>query len=855
MWFRSRLTEGILLLATIGVVPGAVAEQHSPGTEQPPPEIVAILNAPPVPAAVMLASPGGRWLLEDEFSTAGPPAAALAAAQLDLAGWQVDPASNASRGVLESKLFQHLSLYSASDRTPVSLPAIPVHFGEPLWAPDGRRFAILTLGEGLPQLAVVDAERASVLRIQGVWLNSARIAEGYASHIPCVWSPDSRRLLCQSVPLTRGSAPRVDGSPTIRETGGAEDRLKFRPKYSSFLHSAIDEARYDYYMISQPVQVDATTGAYVPLGRPGIYKTFVASPDGRYILAVRIVKPYSYETFDNQFPTVTEVLDGAGRLVKTIAQSALDTSGNWLLGGIADGPRQFFWRPDVPATLGFFDALDEGGNADSTAAAGDRLLLLRAPFDGPPVEVFRSRGRLGFWPVRTLWGDGGIAVVEELDYRAQCRRSWKLDLTSTKKPELLWEYPWKDHHVADGQGELVTALGPFTGRDWRHEIQVYDARLLQDGDWVYLRGADSSPKGERPFLDRFNLRTHRRERLFRSAPDSYEEVVSVLDGRAHELLIWRETAAVPPNFFLVRRFRQPLALTHFTDPSPQLTHARRLTIEYRRADGLKLTGRIYLPTNYHSGDRPPLILEGYPTLTKGRPASSPLLGSNRFPRIAGAESPLPLITQGYAVFDADMSLTGGDHSSDTTNEQLAADASAAVDKLVELGIADRKRIGVTGQSYGGFMVANLLVNTRLFSAGVAFSGLYNLSTSPDGFQYETRSYWEVPSVYDSMSPFQHADKIRAPLLLLHGEQDYSAAAHPEESVRLFEALEALGTPARLVLFPNEDHSFRGKDTLLHSQWEMLRWFDHYLKSDPDTTVAQQPHGPTAGDVHTIPHVE
>ena len=356
---------------------------------------------------------------------------------------------------------------------------------------------------------------------------------------------------------------------------------------------------------------------------------------------------------------------------------------------------------------------------------------------------------------------------------------------------------------------------------------------MQAGDWIYFSGEGASAQGERPFLDRFNLRTHRRERLFQSAPNAMERVLAVLDPQAASILISTESETSPPNFRLVdRQSGRSRALTHFPDPVPELTLARSVHVDFKRADGLGLSGELTLPRGYRDGTRP-VVLYAYPSYYineagAGQRRSSP----HRFgfyTRVMAID-PLPLVTQGYAVFHITMPVVGeNDVAAATLSEQMAANALAAIDKLVAMGVGDRRRVGVIGHSYGGFMVGNLLANTQLFAAGVAECGLYNFTLTPGSdAQDDRRNYWQAPQVFDRKSPFQHADRITTPLLLIHSGHDESAAT-PMQSQRMYEALYMLGGTARLVILPNEHHVPQGRDNILHLHAEMLRWFDKYLK--------------------------
>ena len=170
---------------------------------------------------------------------------------------------------------------------------------------------------------------------------------------------------------------------------------------------------------------------------------------------------------------------------------------------------------------------------------------------------------------------------------------------------------------------------------------------------------------------------------------------------------------------------------------------------------------------------------------------------------------------------------------DNFRSQLVENARAAIDAVDELGYIDRNRVAVGGHSYGAFMVANLLSHSNLFAAGIARSGAYNRTLTPFGFQSEERSYWQAPQVYYSMSPFMHADKMKTPMLIIHGDSDNNSGTYPLQSERYFNALKGLGAKARLVMLPNESHGYRAKESILHMLWEQDQWLEKYVKNKGD----------------------
>jgi dipeptidyl aminopeptidase/acylaminoacyl peptidase len=181
--------------------------------------------------------------------------------------------------------------------------------------------------------------------------------------------------------------------------------------------------------------------------------------------------------------------------------------------------------------------------------------------------------------------------------------------------------------------------------------------------------------------------------------------------------------------------------------------------------------------------------------------------------------------------DATMPVVGDPETMNNTYvEQITASAKAAIDTLNSRSVIDPLRVGVAGHSYGAFMTANLLAHSRLFAAGIARSGAYNRTLTPFGFQTERRSFWEAPDLYMKMSPFTFADKIKDPLLLIHGEADNNSGTFPIQSERLFQAIKGSGGTARLVILPCEPHGYRARESVLHVLAEMFEWTDKYVKN-------------------------
>lgn len=777
----------------------------------PPPEVVDILEAPPRPDVTV--SPDGKWLLLAHRARLAS-IDELAAPTFKAAGVRVNTNTN---NLYDPKtaLGIGFSLIKVKDGSERKIRTPRGSLGAPIWSPDSKQFAFTR-----DTATGVELWVASVKEDKARSVTQPRLSAAQSGGKPCMWMADSDRMLCHFVPEDRGDLPEksVPLAPIVEESNGANAPLW---TFANLLENPHDEALYEYYMTSQPEFVDMDSGKRKPIGPPGIYDRFEPSPSEKYFLSIRIVRPYSYLVPASRFPKLVEVLDEEGKRVRKLASLDTDYSGVGM-GWAFDGMRDFAWLPDADAELVYVESLD-GGDPNKKAEYRDHLMLRSEPFHYKPVELLRTKSRMGGTDAPIYFGEGNLALVSEFNWPDRRMRTWKVNTQSLDaKPELLWEHSTDDWYGDPGAPVVSTA---------RNGRQV----ILRDGDWIYLIGQGGSPQGDHPFLDRFNLETKQTERLFHSKGESYENIVALLDDGGREVLTTYETQKTPANYYrrdLKKNERE--ALTQFTHSAPQLADVKKQRIEYTRKDGVPLTGELYLPVGYQNGEPVPTVIWAYPKEYVSSKGAGQVRGSIH--KFAGDISPttdhLLFLTQGYAVLDqASMPVVGGLKANDTFVEQLVANAQAAVDKLVEMGVTDRNKVGIGGHSYGAFMAANLLSHSDIFAAGITRSGAYNRSLTPFGFQQEHRSYWQAPEVYSQMSPLMHADKIKAPLLLIHGEADGNAGTFPMQSQRMYHALKGLGATARLVMLPYEDHVYMARESAMHVVWEMFNWFDLHVKQE------------------------
>ena len=782
-------------LTTAWLLAAPSMAQDTGGYLTPPQEIVDILNASSIPQVVV--SPKGNTLALLS-RPAMPSIGELATPMLRLGGYRLNPRTNGPHRAAGVDRITLVGINGGSEHA-FDAPR-ETSLGRVEFSPDGSRLIFtLTRYNGievwLMEVATGAARPLSDASVNAAWGD------------PCDWLDENATVVCTFKASARGApptAPDLPAGPNIQEHVGGAAPIR---TYQDLLRNAHDEALFEYYFTSQVATIEIATGRRTTVGRPGLYQQVRASPSGDYFLMVEVERPFSWLVTARSFPKDVTVRNASGEVVGQIAR--LPLADVVPIGGVPTGPRRYSWNPTEPHTLVWVEAQD-GGDPRRTVPHRDRVLTLSAPFSGEPTELARTEFRYG----RLAWTEDGTALLTENDRRTRWTRTWVLDGGA---PRRLWDRSTEDRYA--NAGNPVTRPRPG-GRVIR-----------QTGDAIYLTGAGSSPDGDRPFLDRLDLRTFDTERVFRSADDAYEVVSAVLadDG---PVLTRRESRVDPPNYYVRDTARGTTrAITSFEDPAPQLTGIEKQLVTYERADGVKLSGTLYLPPGYREGQRVPMVMWAYPREFVDPKLAGQVSGSNnRFTAIRGA-SHLLLLTQGFAIFDGPtMPIIGaGETANDTYIEQLVASAQAAVDAVVALGVTDRETIGIGGHSYGAFMTANLLAHSDLFQMGIARSGAYNRSLTPFGFQNERRTFWEATDIYAAMSPFFHADTINEPILLTHGEVDNNSGTFPIQSARMYMALKGHGATVRYVTLPHESHGYAARESVLHTVAEMLNWANAYVK--------------------------
>lgn len=805
----------LLLTAPLALLLSTTPAIGQPGDQggymTPPAPIAQILDASPTP----LTSVSPKRDLVALFGRANlPPIAELAEPDLKLAGYRINPRNNGPANGRVGWL-NKISLKSVSTgaERDVLLPS-GTRFTAPSWSPDGERLAFLVDRPDRLELWVADSTTGTAGRLSDRAINAA-FGSGYE------WLPDSSGLIIRSVPNDRGVPPtlqRTPSGPIIQENTGRKAPVR---TYQDLLGSPADERQFEYYFTSQLVHVPLK-GQAGSIGAPGLIWGATVSPDGRYLLQTRAKRPFSYVVPAALFPTEISVTDLKGQLVHQLADLPLRDDVPTQFDAVAPGVRAAHWRSDKPATLVWVEAQD-GGDVRRAAAVRDRVFTLDAPFRQKPRPLVDLQDRYA----GIAWGRDDFALAYSQWWNTRRERHVAINPSKPGRGKVLVERNYQDRYNDPGNPVMRPNA---QGRQVMH--------FTADGKGVFVTAPGASREGEFPFLSRMEVSSGKTERLWQAKTPYYETILALLDDSGNRLLTRRESRTEPPNLYLrSRNGGEAAKITQFADPAPQLAGVTQQLVTYKRADGVDLSGTLYLPAGYDQArDGPlPLIMWAYPTeFTDPAVAGQVVDTQNRFTR-PGGTSHLFLLTQGYAVLDnPTMPIVGvnGAEANDTYVEQLVASAQAAVDAVVKMGVADRSRIAVGGHSYGAFMTANLLAHSDLFRTGIARSGAYNRTLTPFGFQAEQRTYWEAVDTYTKMSPFTHVQKIKEPILLMHGEADDNSGTFPVQSERFYAALKGQGANVRYVVLPLEAHGYRARESTMHTLWEMTRWLDRHVKAAP-----------------------
>ena len=775
--------------------------------QKPPKSILNLVEAPPAPSVIVDDKGENVVLLyRDSYKSINE----LSETEMRLGGLRINPKTNIGS---RTNYYNNIEVKNATDKETISVSGLPenARLSNFSWSPNQKMIAFLhTTQEGV-EAWVLDIDKGSAKKLTNATVN-ANMGDVLN------WFKDSSSLLVKMLPENRkeliNTAEAVPTGPTISVSDGEKAQNR---TYQDLLKNPNDEANFEQLALSEikKVSMDGEIASFLPTA---MYRSISFSPNGDYLLVSEVKKPFSYLVPYYRFPYNETVYDTNGEVITVINKVPLDEVRPKGFMATRTGKRNFSWRNDQPATLYWVEALDEG-DPENEVDFRDVVYQVEAPFTGKGQEILKTKNRFS----GITWGDDKNAIAYDYWWNNRNTKTYLFNPSDLgQKPVIISDRSYQDRY--SDPGDFVTTQNKFNR-------SVLDL----NNQTAYLMGDGYSEKGQFPFVDEFNLKTQKTKRIYQSSyTDKKEDLYNAIDMKKGKILVRIESQNEYPNYYFrnINKKEDLTPVTSFENPFKSLQNVHKEVITYKRDDGLELEGTLYLPVGYDmdAKEKKPMILWAYPREFKDKSsASQNTTNPNEFIYPFWG-SPIYWVTQGYVVLDdAAFPIVGeGDEEpNDTFRTQLVDNAKAAIDAVDDMGYIDRNRVAVGGHSYGAFMVANLLSHSDLFAAG---SGAYNPTLTPFGFQSEERSYWDSPETYYTMSPFMHAEKMKTPLLLIHGQADNNSGTYPLQSERYFNALKGLGATARLVMLPKESHGYRAKESILHLLWEQDTWLDTYVKN-------------------------
>ncbi|WMW81133.1 prolyl oligopeptidase family serine peptidase [Undibacterium cyanobacteriorum] len=805
--FTSSMSLALLAITGAGLSTLAMAQENL-SYQTPPKSILDLADVVRAPS-VQLDSQKENMLLSyrSTFKTLSE----LNQTEVRLGGLRINPLTNISSSM---SYINQLKLRKVRDTKEIEIQGMPKN---PLitfisWSPNEKKIAFTNTTDKGVELWMIDVASAKAKKLVDAKLN-ANLGSPYT------WFKDSENLLVKTLPAKRPAL--IDASkdlPTGPITSNSSGSASQNRTFPDLLKNQGDEHNFVTLTSSELYKVDLNGKASL-FKKADMYTDESFSPDGKWVMISTMHKPFSYIVPYSRFPSSTVVYDLNGKAVKTVNEVPLTETMPKGFSATRAGKRSLSWRADKPASLTYVVALDEGDPAKKVEFR-DEVFQWDAPFDKTANSLVKTTQRFG----GIMWGNDQVAVVSDNWYDTRSERTYFFNPSNSgAAPRLISDRNSQD--IYSDPGRFETKRNQYQRR----------TLAIEDGK-VFLIGAGHSKKGQFPFIDALSIDTLSKTRLYQSSfTDKIENLMSVEDLKKGEVLVQIQSKTEYPNYYFRNiNSGQLNAITQFKNPYEGLKEVSKEVIKYQRNDGVELSGTLYLPAGYDTSkkDKLPLLIWAYPAEYKDKNSAGQ---STHNPNAFTAPSYGSFIywaTRGYAVLDdAAFPIIGEGKTEPNDNfvPQLVANAEAAIDAVDKLGYIDRKKVAVGGHSYGAFMTANLLTHSKLFACGIARSGAYNRTLTPFGFQSEQRNYWETPEVYTAMSPFMHADKMKTPLLLVHGEADNNPGTFTLQTERYFQALKGLGAPARMVILPKESHGYAARENILHLLWEQDQFLEKCLK--------------------------
>ena len=305
---------------------------------------------------------------------------------------------------------------------------------------------------------------------------------------------------------------------------------------------------------------------------------------------------------------------------------------------------------------------------------------------------------------------------------------------------------------------------------------------------------------------------------------------------ADRVIMTRQDFAEAPNLWLTNlSFENPAQLTNANPDQGQYIWGKSELVEWTSLNGDKLKGVLVKPEDFDPGKKYPMIVYFYERLSQN-------LHQFRAPTASASSiNPTMFASNGYLVFMPDIVYREGYPGASAEASVLPGVAS-----LIARGYVDPKRIGIQGQSWGGYQVAHLITRSNMFAAACAGAPVVNMFSAYGGIrwgsgllrqmQYEQGqsriggSIWEKPLQYMENSPLFWADRVNTPVLLMNNDKDGAVPWY--QGIEFYSALRRLQKPVWLVVYNGEDHNLVQMKNRKDWSIRLHQFFDYYLKDAP-----------------------
>jgi dipeptidyl aminopeptidase/acylaminoacyl peptidase len=848
---------------------------------RPPAVVDRIIMAPRTDISFTQPSPDRKWFLKSPGLDRGD-VAQFGKPHVYFGGLQVETKANRAR-ILTTSTHLGLVLVDVKTNTTKTIETPKgASVSSQVWSPTSTQVAYIANFDDGSQVMVADIATGKSVQVSKTPLLATLVTT-------LEWTADGKGIVTVEVPDARGPAP-VHGNNGIEdgpEVRLSESRVIPQVIHPSLLEDPHEKAMLKYYTTGQLVLIDVKTKVAKKIGMPGMIRAVDVSPDGQYYRVTEMTEPFSYLVPMTNFGSIQQLWDSNGKLVATLSTQPLREGevtgdGDVPAGGgrgaavqpaTDTGKRNIQWNP-VGQGLVYYESVfgaagaTRGGGNGAAAAGGGRggrggrgaaaAGRGTAPARPAPTSVKVMSWMAPFGPGDTKLIYEGSGQLTKVDYSYDGKTMFVSD--SGEVIAIRTSDPSKRYNL--GRGVTVPAGGGGRGggggfgavadtsatggalatRRGPNGLPV--VIVASDGKTVYLSGtrmpgANWNTQAPRPWVDKLDFENGQRDRVFDSPASGYDTFVTALDDDYSQYLYTHQSPTVIEDVYLRdAKAGTSTQITHAVDVAPEVSHAVHKRVQVtRQRDGMKFWADLTLPADWRPGTRLPGIIWFYPreySSVADYDRSRWTTNINAFPdtpALRPASSTKLWVTQGYAVIEPDCPIMGdAGKMNDNYTRDLRENLDATVNAMVDSGFVDRAKMGVGGHSYGAFSTVNALTLTPFFKAGIAGDGMYNRSLTPFGFQSERRSFFEAQATYLDMSPFYRADKISGPLLMYHSLEDQNVGTAPISSIRMFHALQGLGKPAALFLYPYEDHSVATYQTDLDQWARWFAWFDMYVKN-------------------------